>query len=366
MDTLHKIGRAGFLILFMTALLFGGYGKETVRDVSRKNEDSKKEAASGSGEAKVDFFAMDTYITFTAYDGTDAKEALKKAEDRMAELESEWSVTDEDSEIYKVNHSGGKPVTVSSETAQIISYALDMAEKTEGALEPTIYPVLTAWGFTTDENRIPGDEELKALLSRVDYKRVRLSDNQVILPEGMELDLGAVGKGYAADVVTGFLKDEGITSALLDLGGNIQTIGRKPSGEGWRLGIRNPFGEGALSVLSVSGDTAVVTSGSYERYFVGDDGKEYGHIIDPVTGYPVENELASVTIIAKEGKLADALSTSMLVKGLKGAADYWRENEDFDMIAVTDDGKIYLTEGIKDTFSLSGTFANMKMEILER
>lgn len=153
MGALQKTGRICFLILFMAALVLGGCGKAAIKDGSEKNEDSKKGTIPGSGEAKVDFFAMDTYITFTAYKGAAAEETLKRAKERMAELESEWSVTDEDSEIYKINHSGGKPVTVSSETAQIVSYALNMAEKTGGALEPTIYPVLTAWGFTADENR---------------------------------------------------------------------------------------------------------------------------------------------------------------------------------------------------------------------
>ncbi len=311
---------------------------------------------------KTDFFAMDTHMQFTAY-GDKAEEALKAAEEVVAQLESKWSVTKEDSEIYQVNHSNGQEVALSDETAEIAVFALEMASKTEGALEPTIYPVLTAWGFTTDENRIPEAAELEELLAHVGYDRVEPSGNQIQLPAGMELDLGAVGKGYAGDQVIELLKEEGISSALLDLGGNIQAIGRKPDGSDWKLGIRSPFGEGTIGILSIA-DCAVVTSGNYERYFVGDDGKEYGHIIDPSTGYPVENDLASVTIIAKEGKLADALSTSMIVKGLEGAEAYWRENPDFEMLAVTNQGDIYLTEGIEDLFSLSGTFGNMKMHII--
>lgn len=314
--------------------------------------------------AKAEFFGMDTYLTFTAY-GNGAEEALEEAEQLMQELEGLWSVTDEGSEIYQVNHGDGEPVPVSDRTAEIVNFALDMAKETDGALEPTIYPVLTAWGFTTGENRIPEKGELESLLQNVGYERVEADGNRIRLPKGMELDLGAVGKGYAGDLVTELLIGRGMESALLDLGGNIQMLGSRPDGSEWRLGIRNPFGEGTIGVLSVS-DCAVVTSGSYERYFVGEDGKEYGHIIDPDTGYPADNELASVTIIAGEGKRADALSTAMLVKGPEGAKEYWSAHPDFEMIAVTDSGTVYLTDGIRDQFSLSGAFANMKVSVWEQ
>ena len=179
----------------------------------------------------------------------------------------------------------------------------------------------------------------------------------------MELDLGAVGKGYAGDLAAEILKDRGITSALLAIGGNIQAIGSWPDGSDWRLGIRNPFGEGQVGVLSVS-DRAVVTSGNYERYFVGDDDQTYGHIIDPSTGYPADTGLASVTIIAEEGKVGDALSTAMFVKGPQEAEKYWRAHQDFDMLMITEDGEIRLTEGIQDSFTLSGSFANMEVQVI--
>ncbi len=312
---------------------------------------------------KTEFFGMNTYITFTAY-GADAEEALKAAEKKISELEAAWSVTEETSEIYQMNRSNGKPITLSAETAEVVDYALSMAEETDGALEPTIYPILRAWGFTTGKNQVPNEEEIRELLSHVGYKKITLTDNQIQIPKEMQLDLGAVGKGYAGDLVTEFLREKGITSALLDIGGNIQAISSRPDGTDWQLGIRNPFGEGTLGVLSVT-DKAVVTSGNYERYFVGDDGKEYGHIIDPGTGYPAENNLASITIIAEEGKQGDALSTAMYVKGLEGAIAYWEEHPNFEMIAVTNAGEIYLTEEIVDDFSLSSTFGNMKVNVIE-
>ena len=313
-------------------------------------------------QEQVNFFGMDTYMTITAY-GEDAGEAVEEAQARILKLEKEWSVTDESSQIYQANHSGESPVTLSDDTRDVVSFAHEMAEKTGGALEPTIYPVLEAWGFTTDENRIPAPDEIQTLLEHVGYEQVSLSGNELTLPEGVELDLGAVGKGYAGDAAAEVIKEQGVTSALLDLGGNIQAVGKRPDGTDWRIGIRNPFGDGQMGMLLAS-DCAVVTSGSYERYFVGEDGKEYTHIIDPETGYPVDNGLVSVSIIAEEGKVADALSTSMFVKGLEGAEEYWKEHQDFEMIAVTEDGDIYVTEGIEDQFTLGDSFGNMELHII--
>lgn len=320
-------------------------------------------AAEKQSEATKELFAMDTYITMTAY-GRDAETALTEAADKLTGMEQLWSVTDPDSDIYAINHSGGQAASVSKETAELLSFALQMAGQTNGALEPTIYPVLNAWGFTTEENRVPSDTEIAGLLKNVGYERVRLEGNSIQLEEGMELDLGAIGKGYAGDLTAQVLKKHGITSALLDIGGNIQAIGAKPDGSDWRLGLRDPFSEGTLGFLEIH-DLAVVTSGNYERYFVGEDGKRYGHIIDPITGYPAESGLASVTVIAEQGRLCDALSTSLFVMGLDAAADYWQRYQDFDMILVTEDGEIYLTSGIADSFSLDSYHSNMDVHVIQ-
>lgn len=317
-------------------------------------------------EYSKSFFAMDTYMTFTVYDDSarNAQKALQQAEERIGEVEALWSVTDTNSDIYAVNHSGGQPVSVHEETANLLSFALEMAKQTGGALEPTLYPVLTAWGFTTDENRIPSKEQIDRLLQVVGYDRVVLDEKNIILEDGMMLDLGAVGKGYAGDEAEKVLQDNGITSALMDIGGNIQAIGVKPDGSEWRLGLRNPFGEGILGTLQIA-DCAVVTSGNYERYFIGEDGVRYGHIVDPVTGYPVDNGLASVTVIADEGRLCDALSTSLFVMGLEEAVKYWESHQDFDMILVTEERKIYITDGIKDRFNLQTEFKNTDTQIFQ-
>lgn len=312
----------------------------------------------------TEFFAMNTYLTFQAY-GDQADIALEEAKKKVLELEQKWSVTDESSEIYQMNHSNGTDVTLSEETKEVIEFALQMAEQTDGNLEPSLYPVLAAWGFTTEENRIPGKNEIQTLLQSVGYKKIQLNGNQIRIPEGMELDLGAVGKGYAGDEAAETLKKNGITSALLNLGGNVQAIGSKPDGSNWRIGIRNPFGEGNLGILEVS-DRAVVTSGNYEHYFVGEDGKTYGHILNPFTGNPVENELMSMTIVAEQGKEGDALSTALFVMGLDGAGKYWREYAGFEMIAVTKKGEVYLTEGIQNQFESDSLIEDMEIHVIEQ
>lgn len=316
----------------------------------------------GTEEFSAEIIAMDTYITMTAY-GEYAESALTDAQEKIRKLEQLWSVTDERSDIYSINHGNGQAVEVSDETADLLAFALDMAAKTDGALEPTIYPVMTAWGFTAGQNRIPSEDELQYLLQNVDYKKVHLNGSEITLPVGMQLDFGAVGKGYAGDVVAALLKEEGVTSALLSLGGNIQAVGSKPDGTDWRLGLRDPFSEGLFGIVSVS-DMAVVTSGNYERYFVGEDGVKYGHIIDPSTGYPAENGLASVSVIAAEGKLCDALATALFVMGLEKATDFWRQYQNFDMILVTEEAEIYLTEGIKERFSLDSSHSSVSVNVI--
>lgn len=305
---------------------------------------------------------MSTYISLTVY-GKSADQAIQDAQEKAAELEGLWSTTDEKSIVYTINHSKGAPVGVDENTGALLRFALWMAQETGGALEPTIYPVLLSWGFTTGENRIPDKAEIQELLQNVGYDRVQVDGDEVRLPDGMELDFGAVGKGYTGDILVELLREKGITSALLDLGGNIQVIGSKPDGSNWRVGLRDPFGGEYLGVLEVC-DLAVVTSGNYERYFVGEDGKRYGHIIDPATGYPAESGLASVTIIAKEGKICDALSTALFVMGEEEAVDFWKQRQDFDMILVTEDGEIHLTEGIKDHFLLNNSSDNKNLHVI--
>ena len=296
-------------------------------------------------------FAMDTYFDLTIYDGQ-AEAALDAAAHMIRRLEDLWSVTRENSELYTLNHSGGLPVELSSETEDLLARALALAEETGGAFDPTVYPLLTAWGFTTQKYRIPAQEEIDSLLQYTGYSRVQMQGNRVSLPEKVQLDFGGIAKGYTGGQLAHMLRREyGVTSALLNLGGNVQAVGSKPDGSRWRIGIRDPRTDGVLGILEAA-DTAVVTSGGYERHFTGEDGQAYCHIIDPATGYPVKNDVLSVTVVGEDGAVCDALSTALFVMGADMAADYWRVYGDFEMILLTDCQTIYITDGLAGVFSL--------------
>lgn len=294
------------------------------------------------------FFAMDTVMSVRLYAGG-GEELLDGAEARVKELEGSLSVTDPDSEVYALNHAG--TAALSPDTAALLEAALDLCRRTGGALDISVYPVLRAWGFTTGEHAVPGGDEIAVLRPLVDYTRVSLQDGTAALPPGMEIDLGSVAKGYTGDVLASFLKDNGVTSALLDLGGNIQTVGAKPDGSLWRVAVRDPSGEGSVGVLEVE-NQAVVTSGGYERYFE-QDGVRYWHILDPKTGAPARSGLASVTVVGESGLMCDALSTALFVMGREGALDHWRQHRDFEAVLVSDDGSVTVTAGLEGRFTLS-------------
>ena len=300
--------------------------------------------------AERTFFAMDTVMTLRLYKGGN-EALLDAAEERVKELETLLSVTDPDSEICALNRDGF--AALSGDAAGLLANALDMCGRTGGALDVTIYPVLRAWGFTTGEYAVPDAGAIADLLTRVDYTQVALDEaaGAASLPDGVEIDLGSVAKGYTGDVLAGLLKVHGVESALLDLGGNIQAVGARPDGTPWRIGIRNPEGDGNIGVVTVA-DRAVVTSGGYERYFE-QDGVRYWHIIDPATGAPARSGLASVTVVGDSGLLCDALSTALFVMGLDGALEHWREYRDFEAVFVCEDGSVTVTAGLEDSFTLS-------------
>lgn len=313
--------------------------------------------------AEKTVFAMDTYMKLSAY-GDGAENALEKAANKIAELDGLWSVTNENSEIYAVNQSGGKTVTVSPETAAALSLSLRISEETGGALDCTVYPVLAEWGFTNGNYKIPEEERLAALLENVGYESVSLDGYAVSVQQGTQIDLGAVGKGCAGDILAEIMRENGVSSALLDLGGNIQAVGAKPDGTPWKIGLRNPFGDGIFAALELT-DRAAVTSGGYERYFVGEDGESYCHIIDPATGKPAKSGLVSATVVGESGGLCDALSTAVFVMGLEKASELWRSRRDFEMALVAEDGGIYITAGLEDNFRLMGEFSEKAVTVIK-
>ena len=307
------------------------------------------------------FFAMDTAMDFTVYG--DAA-LLDEAETLIGSLEEQVSVTDEHSDIYAIDHTGSG--SLSGNAAELMEQALELCRRTGGALDISVYPIVRAWGFTTGSYQVPDEETIQSLLPLVDYTQIQYdaATGVVTLPEGMEIDLGSVAKGYAGQLAAQMLREHGVQSALLNLGGNVQTVGTKPDGSPWQIGIKDPQGEDAMMVLSVE-DQAVVTSGGYERYFE-QDGQTYWHIMDPSTGHPADSGLLSVTSVGKQGIICDGLSTSLFVMGLEKAADLWAQSGDFEAVFVTASGEVYITEGLQDRFALTEQYADTPVSVIER
>ena len=326
------------LPLFLIFAILSGCGRASNKDKISIPETEKFSST---------VYAMDTVMDISLYGGSES--VLKDVESLILDLESKLSTTDEESEIYKLNNN--KIGELSEDTADILNKALGFCEKTQGNLDISIYPVVREWGFTTGEYNVPSEENIISLLKNVDYSQLAFdkSNNTVNLPENMKIDLGSVAKGYTGDRVLELLKEEGVVSALLNLGGNVQTLGIKPNGEKWNIGIQDPLSEGYIGALSVS-DSAVITSGGYERFFEDEKGNIYWHIIDPKTGHPARNGIISATAIGPKGAYCDALSTSLFIMGKENAIEFWREYKDFEMILVTDTYEVFITPSLAEDF----------------
>jgi thiamine biosynthesis lipoprotein len=298
----------------------------------------------------ADIFAMDTYMNLKAY-GSDAEAAVADAEARIYELEQIFSVTNEASDIWKINHADGQPVSVTSDTVSVLQTAQQMHKESGGALCISLYPVLRAWGFTTGKYCIPTDNEITNLLKNCDDTKISCTDSTVQIPDNYAIDLGAVAKGYTGDAIMEIMRTHQISSAIINLGGNVQTLGSKPDGSAWTVGITDPFSpDTLLGTVSVT-EKAVITSGNYERYFTGCGGQKYWHILDPADGFPADNGLVSVTVIGSSGAKCDALSTALFVEGTEQALEHWSSSSDFEMILVTSDGELLMTEAIAEDYT---------------
>ena len=323
---------------------------------SEVSEDAGEQNSSDSSqEYTSDVFAMDTYMTLTAY-GENAQEAVEAGIAEIQRLDDLLSTGKDTSEVAQINANGGG--VLSEDTDYLVKRALDIYQSTNGAFDISIYPVMQLWGFTTGNFVVPSESDLAAKLALVDAGKIILSEENgqtsISLPEGMEIDLGGIAKGYTSGRVMDVMKSYGIKSAVINLGGNAHVLGNKTDGSQWKVGIQDPEDEnGYLGGVSVT-DKAIITSGGYERYFVDKDtGVKYHHIIDPKTGYSANNGLISVTIVSADSTLADGLYTSLFVLGTEEAITYCEEHcaeDGFDAIMEDEDGKLYITDGIYDDF----------------
>ena len=301
----------------------------------------------------LDIFSMDTYMSLVAV-GDGAFDVLQQTANEINTLEQRLSRTIDTSDVAQLNANG--TAVLSNDTAALLRSALEYSAKTNGAFDVTIAPLVQLWGITTDSPRVPLQEEIDALLPLVGSEHVRLDGDTAALDEGCAIDLGGIGKGYASDKAAELFAGSSISGGFVSLGGNVYVHGTTAEGKPWNVAIQDPNNtEGFACTLHLS-DAFVVTSGGYQRYFTAPDGTVYQHIIDPATGYPVQNGLLSVSIVARRadggtGTMADAYSTALYVMGEDGAVDFWRQQGTFDMMLVTADGRVLYTPGLQDCFS---------------
>ena len=338
---------------------------EVSSEVSSENvvtsSELTSENASDDAEAVRDVFAMDTYMTVKAY-GSNGDAAVDAAVDEINRLDALLSTGKKDSEIGQINANNGGQL--SEDGAVLMERSLELYKSTNGAFDVAIYPVMKAWGFTDGNYQVPDADTLKATLELVDPSLIdydKETSTVSFKKDGVQIDLGGIAKGYTSSRIMDIYKEKGVTSGLVNLGGNAQVFGTKPDGSLWRVAVQSPDSEDEYLGVLETKDKAIITSGGYERYFE-KDGVTYHHIIDPSTGYPADNGLISVTIVSADGTLADGLSTSLFVMGKDKATDYWKAHSDeFDMILLTDDEKLYVSEGIKDSFT-----SDREFEIVEK
>jgi thiamine biosynthesis lipoprotein len=301
--------------------------------------------------AESENFALNTICTQQVW-GDNAQQAVDEVNSMLQDITNTMSMN-EGSEVYAINEAATGGAEVSQETAGVISEAIEIAKETNGAFDPAIGAITVLWDITGNP-RVPSEEEINGALKMVDYNKIHIEGTNVSLAQsGMKIDLGGIAKGYAADKAIGIYKKYGIESALLNLGGNIYAYGKRQDGKDYRIGIRDPLGgEGEIAAVITVSDTSVVTSGVYERYFV-DNGVTYHHIIDPKTGHPADNGLLSVSIICNSSIKADGLSTALFVMGLGKGLKFANGREDIQAIFITEDKKIYVTDGLKGSVEIT-------------
>lgn len=319
--------------------------------------------------------AMTTIMNLRVY-GKKSDRALNDGEKEIHRIDARLSVGNSDSEVSKLNAAGGG--VVSGDVATLMQKALDIYRSTDGAFDISIYPIMKLWGFTevydesdpktsTKVKHIPSSSAIAQTLTKVDASKIRYDakTKTLDLPADMQIDFGGIAKGYTSQRLIDIMKKDGVTAAMVELGGNVQVYGQKPDGSPWRVGIANPKNrEKMVGTLNLTKSCAVITSGSYERYITDSTGRKYHHIIDPKTGYPAESGLASVTIVCKDGTTADALSTALFVMGKDKAIAYWRAHHQmFDAILVDQNQRVYVTAGAIKAFQKNAGFSVREIKV---
>jgi len=308
------------------------------------------EAHSDDDKKTTQIFAMDTVIDITAY-GEKAQNGIDQATKVINELDTLLSVTNEESDVYKLNNAEGEPMLLHSDTYSLLTIAKEMYYLTNQNFDITIYPVMKLWGFTTDSNKVPSPDEIEFELHKVNCNNVFFLDKDIACLEyGAQIDLGGIAKGFVADKAAQAMKDASVEYGIITLGGNVRTVGTKPSGQDFTVGIKDPESENYFAVIS-TGEGSVITSGAYQRNFT-EKGKTYHHILDPKTGYPSDSDAVSVTIIGKDGAICDALSTAVFIGGSEYARKLRESYDEFEYVILTKDNKVIASKELNGKLSL--------------
>ena len=331
---------------------------EAASDYVRTASTVKTDSKTGSIITYQQSFQLDTEITISIYDDKETESKTFDAIfDKIDYYEKMISKTISTSEVSQINKNAGvAPVAVSDEIIEMLDIAIGYAEASGGLFDVTIGPVVELWGIGTDHAAVPSETDLKANMAKVNYKNLEINreNKTVYLKEkGMLLDLGAIAKGYIADQIKTVMLDIGINSGIISLGGNIVTIGEKPNGNAWSIGVRNPEIEESVTELGILTlkDVSIVSSGVYERYFTADN-QRYHHIINPFTGYPEQNDIMSITIVSEKSVDGDSLSTTTFLMGLEKGYAYIESLDGIGAVITMKDKSVYVTDYLKDTFIL--------------
>lgn len=303
-------------------------------------------------------FALDTLIDIKIYQYSNDKNDESVIDDSfklIKSLEDILSVHFEGSDVYNIKANAGKqPVEVNEITYRLIKDSIKFSELTDGLFDVTTGPLIDLWAIDPPNGHLPSQNELDVAIPLIDYHKINFQkDNRIMLEdEGMIINLGAIAKGSIADEVKNFLLQKGVTHAMINLGGNVLLIGSKPDGSSFKIGIQDPNDDRGAYLMSIqAADEAIVSSGDYERYFVY-EGETYHHILNPKTGFPADTNIKQVTIVAPNSQMADGLSTSVLLLGLKKGIDLVEATEQVEAIFITKDNMIYITDGLKDKYKI--------------
>ena len=295
-------------------------------------------------------FYLDTVVQITLYDtqGRDSCiENISACFSLIDYYEHLFSTTIEGSDVWNINHADGKPVSVSDDTVSLLRTALYYSELSDGQVDLTVLPLSELWNFGSEKDaQIPDDNAISEAVSHIDYHTVSIDGNYVTLSDpDASIDLGFIAKGYIADRLKEYLLAQGVESACISLGGNLITIGNKPDGHPYRIGIQRPFADEGEIITAINiTDSSVVSSGIYERYFF-EDGILYHHLLDTYTGYPEDNNIAGVTSLASSSVDADALSTTCFFLGLDAGMELIESLDDTEVLFITTDGNIISSDG---------------------